>query len=95
MRGRETSPETRFLCKVGAAVFVALFVLVWENVEGLRLEKTVKGMRREVDLLTYENGLMQMQVHHWVSPSRLEDVARKEYGMLPLDAAHVIGINPK
>lgn len=95
MRGRSAGPEFRFWVKLGAGIFAALLFMVWEHVEALRVDKNLKVMRREVDRLTYENGRMQMQIHQWESTSHLQDIARKDYGMVPVDPAHVIGVNPR
>ena len=95
MRGRSAGPGFRFWAKLGAGVFIALLAMVWEHVEALRVEKDLSVMRREADRLTYENGRMQMQIHQWVSTSHLQDMARKDYGMIPVDPAHVIGVNPQ
>jgi hypothetical protein len=92
--GRQpASAALQFWMKLMGGTFVVLLLTVWEHVEALREERQVKILRLEADRLTYENGRMQMQIHQWVSPGHLESVARKEFGMVPLDAAHVIGLN--
>ena len=90
-RGRD-SAELRFWGKLFAAFFVVLMVTVWEHVSAIGVTRGLKNLHKEVDRLTYENGRMQMQIHQWESPSHLDVVARKDLNMVPLDAAHVIGL---
>ena len=85
--------QARFIVKIAAAVFVVLMVIVWEQVHAVSLEKDLRRLRGEVDRLTYENGRLQMQIHQWTTPSHLEMMAKQRYSMIPLDAAHVIGIS--
>jgi cell division protein FtsL len=92
MRSQKMGPELRFWIKLSSGVFVALLIMVWQHVEAIRVEKELNGMRHEVDRLSYENGRMQMQIHQWESTSHLQEIARKDYNMGPLDPAHVIGM---
>jgi cell division protein FtsL len=94
MKPRRSDPAVlRFWVKLIGAFFVVLMLTVWEHVQAVNLEKDLRGLRRETDRLTYENGRMSMQIHQWESPSHLDIVARKELGMIPIDAQHVIGLH--
>jgi cell division protein FtsL len=93
MRERGGNPEeARFWMKLGAGIVVVLMLTVWEHVRANGLAKEVKTLRKDVDRLTYENGRMQMQINQWTSPSHLDAIARKEFGMAPIDGEHIIGI---
>jgi cell division protein FtsL len=93
MRDRQRDPtETRFWIKMGAAVLVGLMVTVWEHVTAVRLERELKALHKEHDRLTYENGRLQMQIHQWTAPSNLDALARKNYGLMPADSAHIVGV---
>ena len=69
-------------------------VRVWETVQSQRLEKRLKAFHQEADRLTYENGLLQMQIHQYAAPSHLEVLAKSNFSMIPLDASHRIGLQP-
>jgi len=95
MRRRRTDPaEIRFWSKIIGALFIVLLVTVWEHVQALNVERQIKMLRAETDRFAYENGRMDMQIHQWESPSHLDVVARHDFQMIPLDAPHVIGLNP-
>jgi cell division protein FtsL len=85
--------DIRFWGKIVAALILVLMGMVWEHVEALNLEKELKDLHREAGQLSYDNGRLQMQIHQWISPSHLESIARKDYGMIPLDSSHVIGLS--
>ena len=68
--------------------------MVWEHVEAQRLEASVVDLRKEADSLTYQNGKLEMLIHQAISLSHLDEVARKQYNMGPVDPSHVIGIQP-
>ena len=93
MSPRQSNEAVRFWVKIGSGIFVVLLLTVWEHVLALGMERRLAAMRKEADRLTYENGHLQNQIHQWTSPSRLDDMAHKQYGMMPLDSAHVIGIH--
>ncbi|OGR91716.1 MAG: hypothetical protein A2992_08435 [Elusimicrobia bacterium RIFCSPLOWO2_01_FULL_59_12] len=76
---------------LGATLFILMF-MVWQHVEARRLERWVETMRKEEDKLVYLNARMQSQINQWLAPSHLESMARKELGMIPLDAKHRIGM---
>ena len=57
-----------------------------------RLERGIKLMHLEADRLTYENGRLQMLIHQFEAPSHLEELAKKKYSMVPLDASHRVGL---
>lgn len=67
---------------------------VWEHVEAERMVRRLDVLRGETDRLVYENGRLQMQIHQWVAPSHLDAMARQQYGMKPLGASQIIGIQP-
>lgn len=92
MRDRTAPSNHRFWIKLGAVFFAVLFFIVWEHVEARLIEKQVKLMRREADRLTYENGRLQTQIHHWESPSNLDQMAKNQYGMGPIDPKNRIGM---
>ena len=92
VEGRSSSIAVRLWAKVMAGVLVVLLAMVWEHVEALHLGRQVEPMKQETDRLTYENASLQMQLNQWMSPSHLDSVAKKDLKMVPLDNAHVIGI---
>jgi hypothetical protein len=94
VKPRRTDPVVlRFWMKLLGAFFAVFMLTVWEHVQALNLEKELKGLRREADRLTYENGRVSMQIHQWESPSHLDLLGRKDLGMLPIDATHIIGLH--
>src|SRR6185295_17947556 len=92
MRWGGTSEEALYWLKaLGITLFLLMF-MVWQRVEARHLERQVSAMRKEEDQLLYQNAHLQSQINQWLSPSHLESVARKELGMVPLDAQHRIGV---
>ncbi len=85
-------PISPFWLKVLGAFFVVFFLVVWEHVQANRYERRVTILRREMDRLTYETALLQTQIHQRTTPSHLDDVARRDFGMEPLDAKRIIGL---
>jgi len=81
-----------FWTKLVGGMFVVLMLMVWEHVEAMHLERVLKGMQKEEDQLIFQNARMQSQINQWISPSHLDSVARKEFGMLPLDPRHRYGV---
>ncbi len=77
--------------KYCALILAVLMLRVWENVQAQRLKRQVGTMRSEVDRLTYQNGLLQKQIHQSLAPSRL-DAAAKERSMGPLPPERRVGI---
>jgi cell division protein FtsL len=94
MRNQAEIEALRRRLKILSIVLCILMVRVWETVEGQRLQRRLKTLRVETDRLTYENGLLQMQIHRFEAPSNLEAIAKKDLSMVPLDASHRIGIQP-
>ena len=94
MRNRLDSEKMRRWLKVSGLVLSVLMLRVWENVHARGLERRLAAMRLEADRLTYENGRLQMQIHQYVSPSHLEEMAKTKYAMGPLDPSHRIWIQP-
>lgn len=92
MSPREAAGVQRFWINLGIAFVVVLLFMVWEHVEANRLRSKNKDLRREADRLTYENGLMQTQIHRWTSPTHLDQIARQQHHMAPLDSKQVIGL---
>jgi hypothetical protein len=93
MRTRPDIQSVRKWIKIFGLILTVLMLRVWENVQAQRLEHSLTAMRLEADRLTYENGLLQMQIHQFVAPSHLEVLA-KELSMIPLDPSRRVGIQP-
>lgn len=91
-RRERDSSEIRFWVKLAAGWFVAAMVIVWVHVKAVGLDKEVRQLRRDADRMTYENSRLQMQIHQWMTPSNLDNAAKKNYGMAPLDSSRVIGL---
>ena len=51
------------------------------------------SLRTQASSVQASNGQLQSQINQWLSPSHLESMARKELGMVPLDAQHRIGVD--
>ncbi|MFA5975573.1 MAG: hypothetical protein WC859_05340 [Elusimicrobiota bacterium] len=92
MRSKQANREMIFWIKIGCAIFVAMFLTVWEHVEANVLARKTVLLHNEVDRITYENGKLQNQIFQWMSPTHLEALARQKFGMIPLESKHVIGI---
>jgi cell division protein FtsL len=93
MRWQRSATESlRSWLKILGGTLVVLLFMVWQHVEARHLERSLKGMRKEEDELIYQNAHMQSQINQCISPSHLETVARKDLGMIPLDAAHRVGV---
>jgi hypothetical protein len=75
-------------------ILLVLMGRVWEHVQAVRLERQMKLMHAEADLLTYENGCLRTQIHQYVSPSHLEDLARRAYQLEPIDPRKCVGLHP-
>jgi len=91
-RARSQDSSLKFWAQIAAAFLVALLLTVWEHVQSGVISQQLKILHAQADRLTYENARMQMQVHQWVSPSHLDQIAREEYHLAPLDGAHTIGL---
>ena len=85
-------PIKPFWLKILGAFFVVFFLVILEHVEYQRSERRVIQLRREMDRLMYETALMRSQIHQRTTPSQLDAMARKDYGMEPIDPSRVIGI---
>jgi len=94
MKNQADSVVLRRRIKTISVVLCILMVRVWETVQGQRFERQLKTLRLEADRITYENGVLQMQVHRYEAPSHLEAMAKKDLTMIPLDPSHRIGIQP-
>jgi cell division protein FtsL len=92
VKRRELPIIDRFWLRLIAGFFAVGMLMVWEHVLAVRVTREAKDLRRETDQLTYENGRMQTQINQWISPSHLDAVARKDYGMAPLQPKQIIGI---
>ncbi len=86
------SGAIRFGLKLLGGVVAVLLAMVWEHVEALRLQRQIRSMHKEVDRLVYENSRVQTQINQWMSPSNLDQVAKKEFHMMPPDPQHLIGV---
>jgi cell division protein FtsL len=94
MAGKRSSADAPYVwMKIMSATVFILMLIVWEHVEALHLQRQNKGMKKEEDQLIYENARMQSQINQWESPSHLDNIARKELGMQPLDPKHRIGVD--
>ena len=93
MRWKQTSLEAfSYWMKVLGGTLSILMFMVWEHVEARHLERQLTVMRKEENQLVYQNARLQSQINQWLSPSHLENMARKDLGMIPLDAQHLIGV---
>jgi cell division protein FtsL len=93
MRERRRDPIiSKFWLNLSLAVVAGLMIMVWEHVKAQKLERELRTLKKEADRLTYENGRMQMLINQWTSPSHLDAIARKDYGMDPVDPSKVIGM---
>ena len=93
MKGRPDIQSVRKWAKICGAILAVLMLRVWENVESERLGRGLALKRLEADRLTYENGHLQMQIHQFEAPSRLEALA-KQASMVPLDPSRRVGMQP-
>ena len=91
MRRSSTTPFRSWIKALTGALTV-LLVVVWEHVEAARLEKQLRGMRKERDQLIYEDARLQAQINQWMSPSNLDKIARTQLHMTPVDPRRVIGV---
>jgi cell division protein FtsL len=78
--------------RILAGIITVLMLMVWEHVEALHLQRQLKLLHKEEDRWVFQNAQMQMQINQLESPSRLENVAKTQLGMVPLDARHVIAV---
>jgi len=94
MASKRSSREnlTQWLKILGSALVVLMF-MVWQHVQARHLDKQLKGMRKEEDELIFQNARLQSQINQWISPSHLETMARKDLGMIPLDAQHRVKVD--
>lgn len=93
MSPREISASNRFWLHLGGAFFAVLLIIVWEHVQARSFDRQLKQMRLEADRLTYENGRLETQIHQWISPSHLDQVAKQQLGMTPPDPKHIVGLH--
>ena len=93
MKARPDIQSIRKWTQIFGLILAVLMLRVWENVQAQRLERHLTSMRLEADRLTYENGVLQMQIHQFTSASNLEVLAKK-LNLVPLDPARRVGIQP-
>jgi len=94
VRNKADAETWRRRLKIFGVILCILMVRVWETVQSQRLERRLKNFRQEADRLTYDNGRLQMQIHQYVASSHLEEMAKKDYSMIPLDPSHRVGLQP-
>ena len=67
-------------------------LLVWENVEGSRQEKAVRGLQCEIDQTAYENALLRSEINRLVEAPRLRELARTRFGLAAPGPEQIIRI---